>query len=74
MTSTACDLSLCFERIQGTLQGLIAMHVEDTLGASNDQFEKETLRKMLCRFDAKALELGSFTFSRVLIRQMMTKR
>lgn len=66
MTTTASDLSLHFKRVQSTLHGLIATHVDDTLGVGRKSFQRETTETAR-RFDAKPREIGSFVFAGVVI-------
>lgn len=66
MTTTASDLSFRFKRVQGALKGMIATHVDDTLGAGTREFQDETL-KTASRFEAKPRELESLTFAGVVI-------
>lgn len=41
MTTTACDLSLHFKRVQRTLQGIIATNVDDNFSAGQNSFKKK---------------------------------
>lgn len=66
MTTTARDLSFYFKRVQDGLKGLMATHVDEKLGATNEAFEKETLKTAL-RFGAKARQINNFTFAVVVI-------
>lgn len=66
MTTTATDLSFHFRRVQDALRGMIATHVDDTLGAGTPEFEQDTL-KTASKFEAKPRELGNFTFAGVVI-------
>lgn len=67
MYSTACDLSLFFKHVQGSLQGLLATHVDDTLSAGNKAFEEST-QVTSQRFDAKPREYENLTFAGVTIK------
>lgn len=66
MRPSACDLSLFFKQLNGSLQGLVATHVDDTLSAGNSGFEKYT-QITAKRFDAKPREYENLTFAVVTI-------
>lgn len=66
MHSTACDLSLFFKQLSGTLHGIVATHVDDTLSAGDKKFEQDT-RITARRFDAKPREYETLNFAGVSI-------
>lgn len=69
MCAKACALSLFFNRFQGSLQRLLATHVDDTLSTGNRDFEQHS-QITARRFDAKTREYDNITFTGVTIKTL----
>lgn len=67
MQCTVFDLSF-FKRIQSTFHGIIATHVDYTLRAGTDAFEKETCATAIL-FDDKPRQYNNLTFAGVSINR-----
>lgn len=68
MTQTTGDLSLFFKAIEGKLRGLTGAYVDDTLGAGDTAFEKES-EVTGERFQSKAREEGNIEFAGIQIEK-----
>ncbi len=68
MSCTAGDLSLFFKVVHGKLAGITGAYVDDTLGAGDEDFQKES-EKTQEKFESKPREFDNFVFAGIEIEK-----